>query len=691
MFKNFRVGTKIMIGFGAVICILLLISIISYLGLGTAQKGFYEYQQLALINSFCGDLEATLLRTRINVKNFVISGSDEHLNTFEQAFQDLMGIYEQGETQIKDPERMERLKLIKDSLNDYHSAFNEIARLTKSRDDIRVNTLDPNGQKMRLAIVAIMDSAYHKKDLESAYHAGHINMHFLLGRLYLYMYLNTLEEASLARSTEELGKKTDDEVAALEKVLTVESGKASLQEFLDEKKIYLAARDDIVKAVKQRKDYIKNRLDKAGLNITDTMEAIKASVEKDEDALGLQVSSNNARTNLFLIIFSIISLIIAVSLALLISRQITGPVNQALEAVTRIAAGDLSGEFNAIKSDDEIGQLMVAMNHMQESLKKMVEMVIGISEGNLTGHITTRSEKDSLGHALIQMAANLKKQATGLTEAVKVLSVSSSEIVATTTQLASNASETAVSANETTTTVEEVRQTTDVSSQKAKYVSDSAQKAAQIGKVGKKAVEDTIEGMSSIKQKMESVAESIVTLSEQSQAIGEIIAAVDDLAEQTNLLSVNAAIEAVKAGEQGKGFSVVAQEIKALADQSKQATKRVRAILNDIQKATGKAVMATEEGSKTVDAGAKLSVQSGENIQALADAITEAAQAANQIAASSQQQLAGMDQVAMAMENVKTASAQNAEGAKQMETATHNISELGGKLKELVSWYRITA
>jgi len=421
---------------------------------------------------------------------------------------------------------------------------------------------------------------------------------------------------------------------------------------VDTKKIFLAARDDIVKAIKQRKDTIENRLFKAGENITDTAEAIRASAVKDGEALGLRVSSNNARAILFLIIFSIISLVVAVSLALFISRQITGPVNQALEAVTRITSGDLRGEFNPIKSDDEIGQLMGAMN---------------------------------------QMAANLKNQAAGLAEAVSVLSASASEIVTTTSQLASNASETAVSANETTTTVEEVRQTTNVSSQKAKYVSDSAQKAAQIAKAGKKAVEDTMEGMSSIKQKMESVAESIVTLSEQSQAIGEIIAAVDDLAEQTNLLSVNAAIEAVKAGEQGKGFSVVAQEIKALADQSKQATKRVRAILNDIQKATGKAVMATEEGSKTVDAGAKLSVQSGENIQALADAIAEAAQAATQIAASSQQQLAGMDQVAMAMENVKTASAQNAEAAKQMETATHNISELGGKLKELVSWYRITA
>ena len=652
MFKNFRVGTKIMIGFGAVICILLLISVISYRGLKSASKGYNEYQNIALITRFSGDLQADLLQTRVYVKDFVISGSEKDLKVFEQGFQNLMKIYKKGETEIKDPERMEKLKFIKASLDDYQKAFDEIARLTKSRDDIRANNLEPNGKKMRLALLAIMDSAYHKQDLKSAHFAGHINMHVLLGRLYLYKYLDTLDEAALARSNLEFGKEMDEEVAALEKVLTAESGKAPLQAFVDTKKKFLAARDDIVKAIKQREDTIENRLFKAGENITDTVEALRASAVKDGEALGLQVSSNNARAILFLIIFSIISLIIAVVLALFISRQITGPVNQALEAVTRITSGDLRGEFNAIKSDDEIGQLMGAMS---------------------------------------QMAANLKKQAAGLAEAVSVLSASASEIVTTTSQLASNASETAVSANETTTTVEEVRQTTNVSSQKAKYVSDSAQKAAQIAKAGKKAVEDTMEGMSDIKQKMESVAESIVTLSEQSQAIGEIIAAVDDLAEQTNLLSVNAAIEAVKAGEQGKGFSVVAQEIKALADQSKQATKRVRAILNDIQKATGKAVMATEEGSKTVDAGAKLSVQSGENIQALADAIAESAQAATQIAASSQQQLVGMDQVAMAMENVKTASAQNAEAAKQMETATHNISELGGKLKELVSWYRITA
>ena len=136
-------------------------------------------------------------------------------------------------------------------------------------------------------------------------------------------------------------------------------------------------------------------------------------------------------------------------------------------------------------------------------------------------------------------------------------------------------------------------------------------------RAGRKSVESAIEGMQRIREQMESIAESIVQLSEQSQAIGEIIATVNDLAEQSNLLAVNAAIEAAKAGEQGKGFAVVAQEVKSLAEQSKQATAQVRTILGDIQKATSAAVMATEQGSKAVEAGVKQSGEAGESIRQL--------------------------------------------------------------------------
>ncbi|KVW94802.1 methyl-accepting chemotaxis protein [Thiobacillus denitrificans] len=271
-----------------------------------------------------------------------------------------------------------------------------------------------------------------------------------------------------------------------------------------------------------------------------------------------------------------------------------------------------------------------------------------------------------------------------LRESIAQIASSSSEILATTSQVASGAAETATAVSETTATVEEVKQTAQLASQKARFVSDSAQKASQVSQRGSKSVEEAIQGMNRIQEQMESIAESIVRLSEQSQAIGEIIATVNDLAEQSNLLAVNAAIEAAKAGEQGKGFAVVAQEVKSLAEQSKQATGQVRTLLGDIQKATSAAVLATEQGNKAVEAGVRQTGETGEAIRLLAESINEAAQAATQIAASSQQQMVGMDQVAQAMENIKQASVQNVAGTRQAEVAAQGLHELGQKLGDLI-------
>lgn len=275
-----------------------------------------------------------------------------------------------------------------------------------------------------------------------------------------------------------------------------------------------------------------------------------------------------------------------------------------------------------------------------------------------------------------------------LQESAGLLSSSAAEILATTSQLAAGATETNTAVSETTTTVEEVKQTAHLVSEKARQVLDSARKAAEASQSGEQSVDDAIEGMRHIQTQMEAIAESIVQLSEQSQSIGEIILVVSNLAEQSNLLAVNAAIEATRAGEQGKGFVVVAQEVKSLANQSKQATNQVRAILADIQKATGSAVLATEQGNKAVDYGVKQSTDAGEVIRLLSASIAEASDAATQIAASSHQQMVGMDQVATAMENINQASSQNAAGAKQAEGAAQSLHDLGRKLILMVGGAR---
>jgi methyl-accepting chemotaxis protein len=402
------------------------------------------------------------------------------------------------------------------------------------------------------------------------------------------------------------------------------------------------------------------------------------------------LAAASATQTIYTIIYGTFAVFVVLIFAsLLITRNISRPLKEITATAERMAAGDLDVNISTNHRRDEVGVLAHTFSRMTQSLRGMAGVARQIADGDLRVKINPQSDNDVLGNAFATMVQNLQGLTVQITESVNVLGSSASEISTSTTQLAASASETATAVTETTTTVEEVRQTAQVASQKAKSVSESAQKAAQISYSGKKSADESIEGMQRIRQEMEAIADSMVRLSEQTQAIGQIIATVEDLAAQSNLLAVNASIEAAKAGEQGKGFAVVAQEVRGLAEQSKQATNQVRTILSDIQKATGAAVMATEQGSKAVEAGVKQSGQAGQSIQTLTNGLSEAAQAATLIAASSQQQLVGVDQVASAMESIKQASTQNVASARQLETAAHNLTELGQKLKQLVEQYKV--
>jgi methyl-accepting chemotaxis protein len=383
-----------------------------------------------------------------------------------------------------------------------------------------------------------------------------------------------------------------------------------------------------------------------------------------------------------------ISFVVLAFIAILIIRGISVPLGKITQSARAIANGDLKVSLKVLNRRDEIGFLSAAFAEMTQFLGKMASTAQQIAGGDLTGQTKPTSDLDVLGNAFAQMTEELRRVTQELKEGVGMLGTSASEILATTTQIATGAAETATGVSETTATVEEVKQTSLVAGQKAKAVMDGAQRAQQISEAGKKAVEESRDGMNRIQEQMESVAASIVRLSEQSQAIGEIIATVNDLAEQSNLLAVNAGIEAAKAGEQGRGFAVVAQEVKSLAEQSKQATAQVRGILGEVQKATSAAVMATEQGSKVVEAGVKQSAEASQAIRQLSESVAEAVQASAQIAASSQQQLVGMGQVAQAMESIKTATAQNVAGTRQAATAAQQLHELGGKLSQLVARYK---
>ena len=507
--------------------------------------------------------------------------------------------------------------------------------------------------------------------------------------------------ATIEREIEERSREIDAGVAALEPLLERRAGLATAAERMTE----------LALALTEYREGREEEYRLVAVGLTDEARALGTGLQEErfervrelmmeigadcQEHAAFSVAESERMFTEAVRMFAAIGLA-AVLLALffvwLMNRLIAAPLQVVTALASRIALGDLSMVVEASGRTDEVGELQRAFQTMLAKLQRFSAAAERVAAGDLTVVIDAGGESnqaDTLERALQIMLVNLRETHRELREGFGVLASSSTEILATVSQVAASVSETATAVSETSTTAEEVKQTAHLSNQKAKAVQETSLRTASVSEAGRQAVADTLEGMNHIREQMESIAESVVRLSEQGQTIGEIIATVNDLAEQSNLLAVNAAIEATRAGEYGKGFAVVAQEVKSLAEQSRQATTQVRTILMEVQKATSAAVMATEQGSKAVAAGVKQANDAGESIRALSGSVGEAAQAATQIAASSQQQFVGMDQIASAIASIRQATAQNLAGTKQLEASALSLQELGARLKVLVERQRV--
>jgi methyl-accepting chemotaxis protein len=325
-------------------------------------------------------------------------------------------------------------------------------------------------------------------------------------------------------------------------------------------------------------------------------------------------------------------------------------------------------------------------------LRTLSGVAARISEGDLTVEIPVRRRSDEIGvlrDSFQRMLTSLKGQNQKVLEVVGELSSVSSQLNTTMSELVQTASHTSSSVSEVSSTVAQISQAAKVASNKAKNVVENSQNVLTISSSGSEATQGTVDKISLIRDQMRSIGQAVVTLSEQSRAIDEIVSSVQDLADQSNLLAVNASIEAARAGDQGRGFAVVSQEIKTLADESRKATDQIRTILDDTRKWVSTVVMATEQGTKAVESGVEQSVLAGDSIKSLVERVASSAQEASVIAASTDEQLAGIEQASSAMVQIEKAMHQNLEGTSQVEAAAKKLESLGITLNELVKYYKV--
>ena len=367
---------------------------------------------------------------------------------------------------------------------------------------------------------------------------------------------------------------------------------------------------------------------------------------------------------------------------------VTGPLRIAAQYIERISVGDLPPKITASYNGD-FNEIIKNLNHMLDLLSEMAEAVNQVATGDLTIGVTPRSEKDAVGNAVAQMLANLRQLTGQMREATDNISKANNNISAATAEQAATVTEQASSVAETTTAVEEVRQTAKQSVERVQLVSEMASNTLKLAEGGLDAMKKTEDGMLDLKEQVRHIAETILNLSEQTLQIGEIISTVNDIADQSNLLALNAAMEAARVGEAGRGFAVLAGEVRNLAEQSRQATTQVTSILSEIQKAANAAVLVTEQGTKSAESGVDLAQSTGNSIRTIREHTQQVVAASEQIAASARQQLAGMDQITRAMENINQGATQTQKGMQQVDRAAQNLNDLGNQLTGIVQRYKI--
>ncbi|RKH00151.1 methyl-accepting chemotaxis protein [Corallococcus sp. CA053C] len=316
-----------------------------------------------------------------------------------------------------------------------------------------------------------------------------------------------------------------------------------------------------------------------------------------------------------------------------------------------------------------------------------------VESGDLTRPITARGndEVGRLSNSFSQMVGKLREVTINLQHAATALTQSTDHLNASSTDQAQTISRQAAALQETQVTAQEIKQTSTLAAQKAESVLSVAERADTLAKAGEASIEQTMAGLNDIRAQVGEIAEKILELGERTRQIGGITQTVKDLADQSNMLALNAAIEAVRSGEHGKGFSVVAREIRALADQSIQATTRVRELLDDIAASVTAAVRITERGAERMEVGLEQVRASGQNLRELSSIVQDNAAAVRQIAAAVNQQNVGINQITLAVNDLSKMMDDTVARIGSTGEAATTLQIISEQLSSAVGAYRVEA
>ncbi len=331
-----------------------------------------------------------------------------------------------------------------------------------------------------------------------------------------------------------------------------------------------------------------------------------------------------------------------------------------------------------------INAIVEPLNEARVALQKL-------SKGNISARMAGdyKGVYKQMQDDINSVVDSLERIVNELQRSSENLAVSVAEINSSSEELASGAEAQSQRVSEIASATEEMAKTIMENTQHSNTIAKSAEESGRKAKESKKIFDETFQGIHRIDEVVSKAAATIQTLGKSSREIGEIIKVINDIAEQTNLLALNAAIEAARAGEQGRGFAVVADEVRKLAEKTTKATKEIEVMIKTIQADTNEAVLSIEEGAEEVRKDKELAKQAEKSVEEIIEHAQKVSEVTSFLASASEEQSATSEQISKSIEDISNVAQQTAEGARRISNAAEGLYQLTESLAEAVNYFKI--